>query len=334
MKKILNVLLIIIFIFSFSRIKALDININESPLLVSGKAVGLELNLGLKVMGTYAVKDEDDNLIKPWESSGIKTNDIIVKYNDKEVSLLKDLQKEMSKSNYEETNIEFIRNSKNIVKKIKPVLKFDGSYSLGLYIKDKVLGVGTLTYVLRDNNNFGSLGHNIKIDGDIQNGLLKDASVYDINKASNGVVGQKNATVSNEVIGKILKNTTTGVHGIFNNINTLDYKELYIGKKEDVKPGKASILTCIDNKKIEEFSIEILDAYKQNVKDIKSMKIRVTDERLLSKTGGIIQGMSGSPIIQNNKIIGAVTHVIVNNPKEGYGIYIEWMLNDMDIYIK
>ena len=334
MKKILTILLSIIFIFSFSTISALEIDINESPLLVSGKAVGLELNLGLKVIGTYAVKDKNDNVIKPWETAGIKENDVITKYNDIEVNSLKDLQKEILNSKNDESNIEFIRNGKIVVQKIKAVLKSDGSYSLGLYIKDKVLGVGTLTYVLKDNNSFGSLGHNIKIEGDLKNGYLKEASVYDITKASDGVLGSKNASISKEIIGEILKNTDTGIHGTFTDINENDFKELYIGRKENIKLGKASILTCIDGKKIEEFEIEIVELYKQEEKDVKSMKIKITDKVLLNKTGGIIQGMSGSPIIQNNKIIGAVTHVIVNNPKEGYGIYIEWMLNDMDIFIK
>lgn len=333
MKKFIHFLLAFLFIFSFSTLKALEIDVNKDPLLVSGKAVGLELNLGLQVMGTYAVK-ESETLVKPWEKAGIKEKDVILKYNQVEVNTLRELQEQMMKSKLNEVSITFLRNNKIHEKTIQPAQKADGSYSLGLYIKDRVLGVGTLTYVLKENSSFGSLGHNIKIEGNIKNGFLKEAEVYDIVKAQNGVVGQKSAKITGEVIGEILKNTESGIHGTFKDLNSKDFKELYIGRKEDVKPGKASILTCINKKTVEEFDIEIIDVYKQNIKDIKSMKIKVTDPRLLDKTGGIIQGMSGSPIIQNNKIIGAVTHVIVNNPQEGYGIYIEWMLNDMDIFIK
>ena len=224
-----------------------------------------------------------------------------------------------------------LRGENEISTKIKPVMK-DDSYSLGIYVKDNVLGVGTLTYVIPEVNIFGALGHKIEGAKNI-GGQMFEATVTGIKKGSVGDAGSKQATIKTTNIGTIEKNTITGLHGIYSGHKS-DKKLIRIARKEEVHTGEAMIVTCVDKNYVDYFKIDIIAVQKQKSKDIKGIKFIVTDERLLAKTNGIVQGMSGSPIIQDDKLIGAVTHVLVNNPHEGYGIYIEFMLDDMGVILE
>ena len=162
---------------------------------------------------------------------------------------------------------------------------------------------------------------------------MYEATVTGIKKGSIGSAGSKKATINTKQIGSIEKNTITGIHGYYEGSKS-ERKLIKIGKKEEVKLGAAQIVTCIDKKYINYYDIEITSVTKQTTKDIKGIKFKVTDPKLLAETNGIIQGMSGSPIIQDGKLIGAVTHVLVNNPEEGFGIFIEFMFSDMGVYLK
>ncbi len=225
--------------------------------------------------------------------------------------------------------------------KLIPILdQKSQSYRLGLYIRDSAAGVGTLTFYDPKTKKYGALGHVIT-DIDTQEpiavgeGKILYSDVTSIEKGQNGKPGEKRAIFvdENNVIGNITKNSPFGIFGVLNQkpIYGLVNEPISIALPEEVKEGPAEILTVIQDQKVERFKIEITKVVQQNYPATKGMVIKVTDKRLLEKTGGIIQGMSGSPIIQNRKLVGAVTHVFVNDPTSGYGSYIEWMIRDAEI---
>ena len=330
MKKIFFSFLLVFFLLFAKEANAYTLKSQTDQVYLGGETVGLKLNTGVKVLKTFAIVD-GPHLLKPWEDAGIQEEDIICSYNGISIKCTDDLLTAIHNNKDKMVPLTIIRADKEIQTKIKPVLK-DDSYSLGIYVKDNVLGVGTLTYVIPDVNIFGALGH--KIDGAKNiGGQMYEATVTGIKKGSVGDAGSKLATIKTKNIGVIEKNTITGLHGIFNGYKS-DKKLISVARKEEVHTGEAMIVTCIDKNLVEYFKIEITAVEKQKTKDIKGIKFMVTDERLLAKTNGIVQGMSGSPIIQDDKLIGAVTHVLVNNPHEGYGIYIEFMLGDMGVVLE
>ena len=330
MKKLIVLFSIIFTILFCNYTEALSLNKGDS-IYASGKTIGVRLETGVKINGLFSVKT-DNGIKKPWEEAGLLEGDEIIKLDGQMISSYSDINEIIARKKDTEMKIEYKRNSSLFSKMITPCKKENGDYSLGIYVKDRILGVGTLTYVIPDSNIFGALGHSI--NSSFVRGSIYGASVTNIKKGSRGTIGEKRATFDDEEIGTIQKNTDTGIHGIFTT-DSLEGLTLYeIGTITDCKKGPAKILTSINENKIESFDIEIIDLAKQNEKNIKGIKLKVTDKALLEKTNGIVQGMSGSPIIQNGKIIGAVTHVLVNNPEIGYGIYLEWMLEDMDVKIE
>ena len=327
MKKIIFLFAILtLFIFS-KNVNAYTFDINNDEVYLGGETVGLKLNTGVVVSKMFSIVD-GIKMLKPWEEAGIKENDIIVSYNNRKVSTSSDLLNEIESSNGVLCSIELVRGDATIKTEIKPVVK-DNTYTLGIYVKDNIIGVGTLTYVIPNTNIFGALGHQIDTAKSV-GGLMYEATVTGIKKGSVGEAGSKKATINTKKIGTIEKNTITGIHGYYTE-NKSSRKLIKVGKKENVHIGSAQIVTCIDKKYVDYFDIEITLVQKQAKKDIKGIKFKVTDPDLLSQTNGIIQGMSGSPIIQDDKLVGAVTHVLVNNPQEGFGIFIEFMFLDMGV---
>ena len=325
-KIVFFILLSFLFVFSKS-VNGYTFDVAKDEVYLGGETVGLKLNTGVVVSKMFAIVD-GINLIKPWEEAGVKENDIIISYNGSKVESSSDLLTEIRKSSGSLSEIEVMRNEVIIKSQIKPVFK-DNTYSLGIYVKDNIVGIGTLTYVVPGSNIFGALGHQIDGAKNI-GGLMYEATVTGIKKGSVGEAGSKKATINTKKIGSIEKNTITGIHGIYEE-NKSERKLIKIGKKEEVHTGPAQIVTCINKKYVDYYDVEIINVAKQSSKDIKGIKFKVTDPDLLSQTNGIIQGMSGSPIIQDGKLIGAVTHVLVSNPQEGYGIFIEFMFLDMGI---
>ena len=326
-KKIIFTVFLCFILLLGKNVSAQSFDSKKDQVYLGGETVGLKLNTGVTISKTFAIVD-GINLLKPWQDADIRENDIIVSYNDVKIESTSDLLNEIRKSKDSLCSIAVLRGENLINSKIKPVIK-DDSYTLGIYVKDNIVGVGTLTYVMPVSNIFGALGH--KIDGAKNiGGLMYEATVTGIKKGSVGEAGSKRATINTKTIGKIEKNTITGIHGIYNGSKS-DRLLVNVTKKEDVKLGSAQIVTCIDKKYIDYYDIEIVSVLKQSSKDIKGIKFKVTDPKLLSQTNGIVQGMSGSPIIQNGNLVGAVTHVLVNNPHEGYGIFIEFMFSDMGI---
>ncbi len=317
---------LLISFFTLLLIIPLNIFAYSNYVIVGGETIGIEVNSkGVLVVGFYKI---NNSFIA--KDAGFAIGDVITKVNDKTVEDINSMVSEVEKSNKQAT-FTVMRN--NITKEIKLNLSEDENNVLktGLYVKDKINGVGTLTYIDPESRIFGALGHEI-IESttaskfEIKDGKIYDAKVSSIVKSRDGRAGEKNANYNRNIIkGIIEENEISGIFGKYNyDINT-DNK-LEVGKSSNVKTGEAKIRTVIEDDKVEEFTINILrlDEYSKT----KNILFEITDNRLLEKTGGIIQGMSGSPIIQDNKIIGAVNYVIVNSTAKGYGVFITTMLEE------
>ncbi len=292
----------------------------------SGKSIGINIKLkGIMVVGLYEV-----NGVSPGVIAKINLGDRIIKVNNNEVNSIKEMSDAISKSNNKDSvEITYLRNNKEYKTNLE-LINDNGIYKTGLYVKDTISGVGTLTYIDPGTMMYGALGHeiidkNTKTIVDIDDGKIFKSSVTGITKSTNGNPGSKNALYYNDVVyGNINKNTHSGIFGNFS-ANT-DNLKLY--KVSNPVLGDAKILTVIDSDTIKEYSINITKI--NEFKETKNILFDITDTELLNKTGGIVQGMSGSPIIQGDNIVGSVTHVVVDNPEKGYGIYITNMLTEAE----
>ena len=292
----------------------------------SGKSIGINIKLkGIMVVGLYEV-----NGVSPGVIAKINLGDRIIKVNNNEVNSIKEMTDAISKSNNKDSvEITYLRNNKEYKTNLE-LINDNGIYKTGLYVKDTISGVGTLTYIDPGTMMYGALGHeiidkNTKTIVDIDDGKIFKSSVTGITKSTNGNPGSKNALYYNDVVyGNINKNTHSGIFGNFS-ANT-DNLKLY--KVSNPVLGDAKILTVIDSDTIKEYSINITKI--NEFKETKNILFDITDTELLNKTGGIVQGMSGSPIIQGDNIVGSVTHVVVDNPEKGYGIYITNMLTESE----
>lgn len=293
---------------------------------------GYPLGFTFQCNGVLVVAISNDNI------ENLQTGDIITKiesYDVADESSISEILNEKLKTE-NQLNLTILRKSEEQIAKIKPQLDaVSGKYKLGLWIRDDAAGVGTLTYVRKDNLRFGALGHAVC---DIDTGSVMPVSKGNIFKCN--IIGYKKGERNNpgelkglflrngSIFGTLDKNLNSGVFGTFNE-ERLDYvnsREVEVADRTEIKSGKATIFCTIDGYTPQEYEIEIVKTYFQN-NNTKSMFIRVTDKNLLEKTGGIVQGMSGSPIIQNGKLVGAVTHVFVSDPTKGYGIFADQMIN-------
>ena len=301
----------------------------SNKVILGGNNIGIEVKTkGILVVGLYEINNK---LVA--ESSGIRAGDYIISVNNNNVNSISDFSKEIENDDdKEKVEITYKRKNKNYNTTLD-IINIDNEYKTGLYVKDKINGIGTLTFIDPETKKFGALGHEIvtKETNEILN--IDDGSIYysyitGITKSNNGNPGEKEADYdSSKKYGIIKENTNKGIFGDYtSSINTDNMYE--VANPNEVKEGNATLFTVIDGENLESFDIQI---EKLNLKDeTKNIVFKITDERLLSKTGGIVQGMSGSPIVQDNKIIGAVTHVIVNDTTKGYGIFITNMLKESD----
>lgn len=277
----------------------------------------------------------DEKRYKPYENTGIEEGDSIIGVNQNTISTTDELVENINKSGGKQVKIKYIHEKETKECSITPVKTGESEYKLGLWVRDSAAGVGTVTFYEPSSKNFGALGHGITdIDTEelinIASGEFVTTKILNIQKGENGNPGKIQGTVENQKnIGTISKNTKYGIYGTVKNLSSLNIdasREMEVALRKEIKVGKATILCSLENQKVEEYEIEIEKIDEQNSYNNKSMKIRVTDQRLIDKTGGIIQGMSGSPIIQNGKFVGAITHVLVNNPLEGYAIFGDMMI--------
>lgn len=293
-------------------------------LIPGGENVAIDIkSKGIIIVGIY-----DIDGVKPAMDAGLKVGDIILKVNNTEVNSIDELLDIIDKSK-EKINIEYERDSIKHKTTLK-LIKKDNIYKTGIYVKDGITGIGTLTYIDPGTNIYGALGHEIIESNtgtliEVSDGAIYSSDVINIERSTNGVPGSKIANLNlNNPKGNILENTNKGIFGQY--LKEIPNKKKYkVAKLEDIKLGKAKILTVISGDEIKEYNINIIDIMNDETKNI---LFEITDNELINNTGGIIQGMSGSPIIQDNYIIGAVTHVVIDDPKKGYGIWITSMLEE------
>jgi len=297
-------------------------------IIAGGDNIGIELkSKGVIVVGFYKVNNK---YIGP--EAGLEIGDKIISINNEPVNLSSDITNILKNSNGN-IKIEYIRNDKTNYIEISLPKDSNGNYKTGIYVKDSISGIGTLTYIDPNTKLFGALGHEIienttKEIFEINNGTIYESKVTDIEPSTSGSPGEKNAIVNhNGKTGEIKENTIKGIFGTYT--SEFDGKKLYkVAKPNEIKKGEAKILTVLNGSEIKEYSIKITKITKSG--NTKNITFEITDEELLSKTNGIVQGMSGSPIIQGEYIVGAVTHVVVDNPKKGYGIFITTMLEEAE----
>ena len=305
-----------------------------------GNIAGLKLYTeGVLVIGTSEVEDEKGNIYKPYEDSGIKIGDSIVKVNDTKIHSTEELLECISKCNGEKINLTYKNGEDEIITNIQPVKTDKNTYKLGLWVRDAAAGIGTLSFYDKQTNSIVSLGHGIQdIDTgnivEIEFGEFVTTNIANIKKGEKQSPGKIEGSISdNDVIGEVYSNTKFGVYGHVNSNEYLDLdssKEVNIALRNEIKEGKAVIISTLENGKTESYEVNIQKIFKNNNENNKSMIVKVTDDKLLQKTGGIIQGMSGSPIIQNGKLIGVLTHVLVSDPTTGYGVFADLMVNQLN----
>ncbi len=327
-------------LFDKIAIKTVEVNtLPKTTVIPVGNIAGLKLYTnGVLVVGMSEIEGKDNRKYKPYENTQIQEGDTIIQINENIINSTQDLIEEVNKSKGENVNIKYMHGEETKECSIEPVKSYDNQYKLGLWVRDSAAGVGTVTFYEPETKSFGALGHGITdIDTqqliNIASGEFVTTRILDIEKGEAGIPGRIQGTVENqENIGTIYKNTKFGIYGIVDNLSSLNIdssKEMELALRDEIQTGKATILCSLDNRNVQEYEIEIEKIFKENNYDNKSMKIKITDPSLIEKTGGIIQGMSGSPIIQNGKFVGAVTHVLVNDPTQGYGIFGDIMLKQI-----
>lgn len=328
----------------FGTIPVKEINVNVIPktkVIPLGNLIGLKLyTSGVLVVGMSEIEGADNQKYKPYLNSGIIEGDMIVEMNNKKIENTDELIDVVNQSSGQEIQIKYVRDKNVITTSIQPKKNGKNEYKLGLWVRDAAAGVGTLTFYEPSTGNFAALGHGI-VDVDtgeilnIANGELVTSKLISIQKGEKNKPGEiKGAIDSSVKIGKINKNTNFGIFGFVTNkenINLKNEKEYEVALRSEIKTGEAEVICELEEGKKEKYKIQIEKVYTSNNYDNKSMLIKITDERLLNKTGGIIQGMSGSPIIQNGKFIGAVTNVLVSDPTTGYAIFGDLMIKHLKL---
>ena len=308
----------------------------EKVLVPGGQSVGVKMDVkGVLIVGLEEIEGKNGEKVNPGLLSGLQIGDIIMEINGTEVYRADEVQ-ELVNEIKDTIKLKVKRNTDIVNISINPVESGeDGLYKLGVWVKDKSAGIGTLTYYDPSDSTFGALGHGI-FDPEtnsilsVDTGVLLESKVEDVREGKSGEPGEIKGIFyhSSDPLGSLEKNSSFGVFGLaYHPIeNPIYSKPIAVGTREQVELGKAYMLTTLSNNEIKRFEIEIEKIENQDSSSGKNMVIKVTDEELLKESGGIVQGMSGSPIIQNDRIIGAVTHVFVNDPQRGYGIFIENML--------
>lgn len=322
-KKLLILLTLLTFIFPFITYAYSD------KVILGGNNIGITVNtkeaivVGFyKVNGKYIAKEQ-----------GVKENDKITHVENDKVDCIDDLIAKINKYiKNNEVNITVLRDGISVPIKLK-LVKEGETYKTGLFIKDEITGIGTLTYIDPNTKIYGALGHEITERttnnvADIKGGKIFKAIITGTVKSTLTKTGEKRAKFdSSEVYGSIDSNTKKGIYGIYS--SSIDENKLIdVANPNEIKEGKASIFTVLDGNVVDEFEINIIKINSDS--STKNILFEITDKRLLDMTGGVIKGMSGSPIVQNNKIVGAVTHAIVNDAYRGYGIFITKMLEEGD----
>ena len=319
-------------------LKKVEVHISpEKRLIPGGQALGIAMRTeGVLIVGMSDVAEG----ISPAKDAGLAAGDVITGINGAQVATAENLTELLNKSGPTPVHIAYRRAGENHTALLTPYRdEVTGAVRLGAWVRDSTAGVGTLSFYDPDTKRYAALGHAIT-DGDtgsvltVSEGQVLKASIVAVQKGQKGAPGELKGSFlrEGEVLGDIRRNSILGIYGHLTSVagNSLYPEGLPIGLRSGVHTGAASILSSVDGTGIHEYTVEITRVNQQASPAPKSMVLRVTDTRLLEASGGIVQGMSGSPILQDGRLIGAVTHVFVNDPTQGYGVYIDWMLQESE----
>ena len=321
-------------LFGIVPIKNVDVRvISKMKVSPSGEPIGIYVETnGLLVLDTVEIEGKDGLTYAPGENV-LQSGDYILQWDNKSVPTIRKLNKQIQRTGRKKVSVRIRREEEELEVAIQPILATDQTYKIGTWVREDTQGIGTLTYI-KESGEFGTLGHGVSdVDTgtllNLNGGEMYSTRIVDVIKGDKGEPGELQGyidMVADNEIGTIKRNTDVGVFGTMDPGKKSQYEHVYmpVGMKQDLKKGKAYIYANLEGK-ARNYEIKIEEIY-MNSKDNKSFIIRVTDKHLLELTGGIVQGMSGSPIIQNNRIVGAVTHVLVDDPTRGYGVFIETML--------
>ena len=320
-------------LFGLLPIRKVKVNVEEDRILIPG---GHAVGIALSTRGVMVVGVSDVDRQSPARTAGLKAGDVIESINGENVESSEKLISMVEKSGGAPLSIAYRRDDSLRTTTLTPLIDTaTGTLRIGAWVRDSTAGVGTLSYFDPVSQSYGALGHAI-LDADtgkllsVRMGALMKADIVSVKRGLKGNPGELRGSFlrTQRTLGDIRINTALGIYGKAENplSNPLYPDGLPVGYQESVQPGPAQILSTVDQNGIRAYDIEITQVSRQLSPSQKSMVIRVTDPALIEKTGGIVQGMSGSPIIQNGRIIGAVTHVFVDDPTHGYGVFIEWML--------
>lgn len=333
-------------LFGAIPLRKVRVEIADAPMVVpGGQAIGvLFSSTGVVIVGHAPVRSVERKQFHPAREAGLKIGDILLKINETPIKRVVDVEKIIQDYQPEQKYIRLLinRNGKMLSVKIKPVLcsgledDSDLRYRLGIFIEDPAAGVGTLTFIEPNTHRFAGLGHRIshvagKQKIPFNKGEIILADISGVKKGEPGKPGEKIGifSASEKPIGVIEKNSQFGIYGNLSKKFQARLKAIPIAYSSQIRLGPAEIYTVIKGREVKKYQVEIIKIFRQDIPRDKGIILRVIDRELLKETGGIIQGMSGSPIIQNQKLVGAVTHVFVNDPAKGYGVLAEWMVNEL-----
>jgi stage IV sporulation protein B len=308
-------------------------DLSKIELYAGGMPFGVKImSKGLMVVGFSSTSGKN---VSPAFKSGVRIGDLIIKVNSKDITTIDDFVSIVSSSADSEITLNVLRGSNEMTFSFKPVFSTDdGTYKTGIFVKDSTSGIGTVTFINPVTGAFGGLGHGICDSSSgklvsLARGVVMDVTINGVLKGKCGDAGELKGVFNAKKIGSLSRNSSNGVFGIIslNSVNSPESK-MHVCPKEEIKEGEAYIWCTLDENGPQKYAVSISDIDLTS-STVKNFRVKVTDPKLLLKTGGIVQGMSGSPIIQNGRIIGAVTHVLINDPTQGYGIFIENMLSSM-----
>ena len=303
----------------------------SSTVILGGQPFGVKFyNDGVMVIELEEFFN-GSHYVCPAKEGGLQVDDVIKKVNGIEIKTNEDLQKTATGCGGKGMSFIIERDGKELCKTVKPQANTVGTYLLGAWVRDSCAGIGTVTYYNPDNNYFAALGHGI-CDRDtgammpLGEAEIVGASISSVEKSSTGKAGSLNGYFTDKTLGTVTNNTINGIYGTIIDNSYLSGDRFEIAEFDEIQTGDAQIITTISGDRPESYDLKITSIRNDNPRNNENFVIKVTDKRLLDECGGIVQGMSGSPIVQNGKLIGAVTHVFLNNPEEGYGVAAQFMV--------
>ena len=328
---ILGALLSFTCFYKAEKTQVVSADAKEKIVYVGGMSAGFTLNSGeVQVVGLCEVMSEN-GIHSPALQAGLRSGDKITLVNGVKVETVIELNEILDKTHGKTLNFSIFRGSEELKIQIKPIKdKITGKYKIGILARDSVSGIGTVTYIDKENGRFGALGHSVvredKQELKISNGIVYECNIVGVSKGVRGRAGElRGMFLSDKTLGTAEKLSSCGIFGCVSEDFPLNDLLKTTATSESVCPGKAIIYSTINGLEQQPYEIEIVKVDKRN-KENKNFVIKITDDKLIEETGGIVQGMSGSPIVQNGKLVGAVTHVFLNDPTRGYGIDIQTML--------